>query len=155
MKFAADKHEELIAGTLAGQVSDDSALVTLCSMFPLTQAMIEHGKTNGGNVMNLEEKSDGENGVLFLASLAVDGEENEALAYPIMRQWVNEVDAYATSLDINWDWQFLNYAHGEFQKPIATYAIEKIKAASLKYDPGQVFQELRMTGHKIPVDAQS
>ncbi|KAK9423113.1 putative FAD binding domain-containing protein [Seiridium unicorne] len=152
IKYAADKHEELIAGTLAGLVSNDSALVTLCSAFPLTQAMIEHGNANGGNVMNLEEKSGGENGVLFLASLAINGSDNAAIALPIMRQWVDEVDAYATSLDINWDWQFLNYAHGAFQEPIATYATEKIRAASLKYDPDQVFQKLRKTGHKIPAE---
>lgn len=153
IKFAADKHEELIVGTLAGLVSNDSALVTLCSAFPLTQAMIGHGAANGGNAMNLEDKSGGENGVLFLASLAIDGADNAAVALPIMRRWVDEVDAYATSLGVNWDWQFLNYAHGAFQEPIATYATEKIRAASLKYDPDQVFQKLRQTGHKIPTEA--
>lgn len=135
---------------MAGLVSNDSDLVTLCSAFPLTQAMIEHGNANGGNVMNLEEKSGGENGVLFLASLAINGSENADIALPIMRQWVDEVDAYATSLGINWNWQFLNYAHGGFQVPIASYAVENIRAVSLKYDPDQVFQKLRKTGHKIP-----
>lgn len=114
--------------------------------------MIGHGNTNGGNVLNLEEKSGGENGVLFLASLTINGSENAAIALPIMRQWVDEVDAYATSLGINWNWQFLNYAHGGFQEPIASYATEKIRTASLKYDPDQVFQKLRRTGHKIPAE---
>lgn len=148
IKFAADKHEELIAGKLAGLVSQDSQLVTLCSMFPLTQAMIEHGEANGGNAMNLEAKSKGENGVLFLASLAIDGAENEAIALPIMKQWQDEIDAYATSLGVNWDWRFLNYAYAG-QDPIATYATDKIRAASGKYDPDGVFQKLRRTGHRI------
>ncbi|KAK8064329.1 hypothetical protein PG994_006967 [Apiospora phragmitis] len=148
IKFAADKHEELIAGKLAGLVSEDSQLVTLCSMFPLTQAMIAHGNANGGNSMNLEAKSQGENGLLFLASLAIGGAENEAIALPIMRQWQDEVDAYATSLGVNWDWRFLNYAYAG-QDPIATYATDKIIAASKKYDPGMVFQRLRSTGHRI------
>ncbi|KAK7961567.1 uncharacterized protein PG986_002392 [Apiospora aurea] len=148
IKFAADKHEELIAGKRAGLVSQDSQLVTLCSMFPLTQAMIEHGDANGGNAMNLEAKSRGENGVLFLASLAIDGAKNEAVALPIMQQWQDEVDAYATSLGVNWDWRFLNYAYAG-QDPIATYATDKIRAASEKYDPDMVFQKLRKTGHRI------
>ncbi|KAK6860834.1 hypothetical protein PG995_004470 [Apiospora arundinis] len=148
IKFAADKHEELIAGKLAGLVSQDSQLVTLCSMFPLSQAMIEHGKANGGNSMNLEAKSKGENGVLFLASLAINGAENEAIARPMMQQWQDEVDAYATSLGNNWEWRFLNYAYAG-QDPIATYATEKIMAASKKYDPDMVFQRLRRTGHRI------
>ncbi|KAK8121576.1 hypothetical protein PG984_010246 [Apiospora sp. TS-2023a] len=148
IKFAADKHEELIAGKLAGLVSQDSQLVTLCSMFPLTQAMIAHGERNGGNAMNLEAKSKGENGVLFLASLAIDGSENEAIALPIMRQWQDEVDAYATSLGVNWDWRFLNYAYSG-QGPIATYATDKIRKAAGKYDPDGVFQRLRRTGHRI------
>ncbi|KAK7986876.1 hypothetical protein PG988_001864 [Apiospora saccharicola] len=148
IKFAADKHEELIAGKLAGLVSQDNQLVTLCSMFPLTQAMIAHGKANGGNAMNLEAKSKGENGVLFLASLAIDGAENEAVALLIMKQWQDEVDAYATSLGVNWEWRFLNYAYAG-QDPVATYATDKIKGAAGKYDPDGVFQKLRRTGHRI------
>lgn len=117
-------------------------------MFPLTQAMIEHGEANGGNSMNLETKSQGENGVLFLASLAIDGASNEAIARPIMQQWQDEVDAYATSLGVNWDWRFLNYAYAG-QDPVATYATDKIRAAAGKYDPDGVFQKLRRTGHRI------
>ncbi|KAK8097641.1 uncharacterized protein PG998_013127, partial [Apiospora kogelbergensis] len=148
IKFAADKHEELIAGKLAGLVAHDSELVTLCSMFPLTQAMIEHGRANGGNSMNLEAKSKGENGVLFLASLSIKGAENEAIALPIMKRWQDEVDAYATLLGINWNWRFLNYAYTG-QDPITTYATDKIMVASRNYDPDMVFQRLRRTGHRI------
>ncbi|KAK8075887.1 bifunctional solanapyrone synthase [Apiospora hydei] len=143
IKFAADKHEELIAGKLAGLPARHPLLDV-----PLTQAMIEHGDANGGNAMNLEAKSQGENGVLFLASLAVDGAENEAVALPIMQQWQDEVDAYATSLGVNWDWRFLNYAYAG-QDPITTYATDKIRAAAEKYDPNMVFQKLRKTGHRI------
>ncbi|KAI0173482.1 FAD binding domain-containing protein [Hypoxylon sp. FL1284] len=152
--YAAERHEALIANTLASQVTNDSGLTSLFSAFPLTQAMIAHGTANGGNAMNLEEKSGGVNGVVFGASLAIDGEDNAALAYPLMKQWVDEVDAYATSLGVNWNWQFLNYAHGAFQEPIANYATDMIRAASLKYDPDQVFQRLRRTGFKIPAVSQ-
>ncbi|KAI2603715.1 FAD binding domain-containing protein [Hypoxylon sp. NC1633] len=151
--YAAERHGALIANILASQVTNNSGLMSLFAAFPITQAMIAHGTANGGNAMNLEEKSGGGNGVVFGASLAIDGEENAALAYPIMRQWVGEVDAYAASLGVNWDWQFLNYAHGAFQEPITNYATDMIRAASLKYDPDQVFQRLRRTGFKIPAVA--
>lgn len=152
IKYAAEQHELIIAGELAAVVSNDSKLATLCSFFPLTQAMIQHGIANGGNSMGLEEMSQGQNGALFLASLAINGAENEALAFPLVKKWVDAVDDYATSLDINWGWRFLNYAH-LFQDPIASYGnatAEKIRAASDKYDPAKVFQNLRSSGHKIP-----
>lgn len=133
-------------------MSEDSELVALCSFFPLTQAMIEHGDANGGNAMGLEEISQGENGAIFLASLAVNGDENKAKVVAIAKQFVREVDEYATSLGLNWGWRFLNYAYS-YQDPIAKYgesARKKIRAASDKYDPNKVFQDLRKTGHKIP-----
>ena len=114
--------------------------------------MIAHGIENGGNSMGLEEVSQGENGAIFLSSLAVNGADNRALAVHIVKQFVQEVDEYATSLGLNWGWRFLNYAYG-YQDPIATYgesAQKKIRAASEKYDPDEVFQYLRKTGHKIP-----
>lgn len=114
--------------------------------------MIEHGNLNGGNSIGLEEISQGKNGSIFLASLALNGEENNAKAVPIVKQFVAEVDAYADSLGLNWGWRFLNYAYG-YQDPIATYGEsgqEKISAAAAKYDPEQVFQKLRKTGHKVP-----
>lgn len=152
IKFASERHTELIAGELASLISNDSALVSLCSFFPLTQAMITHGNERGGNAIGLDEISGGKNGSIFLVSLALNGTENAALAVPIVERLVAEIDAYADSLGLNWGWRFLNYAYG-YQNPIATYGAagqEKIRAAGTKYDPEQVFQTLRKTGHKIP-----
>lgn len=114
--------------------------------------MITHGNNRGGNAIGLDEISQGKNGSIFLASLALNGKENAALAVPIVERFVAEIDAYADSLGLNWGWRFLNYAYGN-QNPIATYGPtgqEKIRNASAKYDPTQVFQKLRKTGHKIP-----
>lgn len=151
IEFAGEKHQELIAGQLASIISNDSALVSLCSFFPLTQSMITHGDLNGGNSIGLEEISQGKNGSIFLASLALNGADNRAKAVPIVEQFVAEIDAYADSLGLNWGWRFLNYAYG-YQDAIASYGAsgrDKIVAAANKYDPGQVFQKLRRTGHKI------
>ncbi|KUI56688.1 Bifunctional solanapyrone synthase [Cytospora mali] len=151
IKFAVGKLEELIAGKLASMVSGDSELVSLCSFFPLTQTMIKHGNEHSSNSIGLEEISQGENGAIFLASLAVKSAENSAKAVPIVKQLVREVNEYATSARAEWGWRFLYYAYG-YQDPIATYgesAQIKIRAASDKYDPDKVFQNLRRTGHKI------
>lgn len=136
-------------------ITNDSALISLCYFFPLTQAMIEHGDEHGGNAMGLDEvSSDGENASIFLISLAISGQDNAAKAFAAAKQFVDDIDAYATALGLglNWGWRFLNYAYG-YQDPIASYgqaAREKIRAASDAYDPGKVFQKLRRTGHKIP-----
>lgn len=114
--------------------------------------MIEHGNENGGNAMGLEEVSHGEEGSIFLESLSISGPENAEKAFAAVKQFVDDVDAYATSLGLNWGWRFLNYAYG-YQDPIASYgqsAQDKIRAASDRYDPEKVFQKLRKTGHKIP-----
>lgn len=127
-------------------------MISLCCFFPLTQAMIEHGNENGGNAMGLEEVSHGEEGSIFLESLSISGPENAEKAFAAVKQFVDDVDAYATSLGLNWGWRFLNYAYG-YQDPIASYgqsAQDKIRAASDRYDSEKVFQKLRKTGHKIP-----
>lgn len=49
------------------------------------------------------------------------------------------------------DFQYLNYAFQD-QDPLGGYgevALNKIKAASKKYDPGQVFQKLVPGGFKL------
>lgn len=151
--YAAERHDQLIAGDLASAITNDSALVSLCCFFPLTQAMIEHGADGGGNSMGLEEVSNGENGSIFLISLSFSpGGDNEEKAFAAARRLVDDIDAHATSLGLNWGWRFLNYAYG-YQDPIASYgslAQDKIRAAADRYDPDKVFQRLRRTGHKIP-----
>lgn len=118
--------------------------------------MIAHGEANGGNAMGLEEVSRGDEGAIFLASLSIRGGSGDLDAQRALaraRQLVDEVDAYAASLGLDWGWRFLNYAYGPWQDPIASYgrsAQDKIRAASDRFDPDKVFQKLRRSGHKIP-----
>lgn len=153
--YAAERHDQLIADDLASAITNDSALVSLCCFFPLTQAMIEHGAERGGNAMGLEEVSNGENGSIFLISLSFSpGGDNEEKALAAARRLVDDIDAHATSLGLNWGWRFLNYAYG-YQDPIASYGSSsqnKIRGAADRYDPDKVFQRLRRTGHKIPAE---
>ncbi|KAK8879167.1 FAD binding domain-containing protein [Apiospora arundinis] len=160
IKFAVDKHASLVAELLKIMPAD-SGFNTLCMFQPISPNMVQHGLERGGNIMGLEDRvfpagdstTTGKTGIMFLATFAVKGAENEKKAAPLVKDWIDSIDAFADSLGINWHWRYLNYAH-QSQDPIASFgekAIAKMRAASATYDPDQVFQKLRRTGHKIPV----
>lgn len=151
MKFAAAQHE-LAVQKLAAIPSVNGTFNTMCSFQPLNKIIAEHGINNGGNVMGLDYWMRDDNGILFLAEVGIRGAKEEELAYPIMKDWADAVDAYAKELGVSWDWKYLDYA-GHGQDPLATVgpdALQKIRAASAKYDPRGIFQTLRVSGFKIP-----
>ncbi|KAK9775651.1 putative FAD-binding PCMH-type domain-containing protein [Seiridium cardinale] len=80
----------------------------------------------GGNMLGLEDRVKDGNGVMFLATLAVDGADNEAKTLPHIREWFDAVDGYAASLDANWNWRYLNYAYKD-QDPITSYGDESVE----------------------------
>ncbi|KAK8085697.1 hypothetical protein PG997_006968 [Apiospora hydei] len=136
IRFAVEKHASMVAA-LEKIMSDDSGFNTLCMFQPISPNM---------------GTGEGKTGVMFLATFAVNGAENEEKARPLVQDWQDSVDAYADSIGVNWDWRFLNYANHN-QNPLASFgerSIAKMHAVSAKYDPDQVFQKLRQTGHKIP-----
>ncbi|OLN96263.1 Bifunctional solanapyrone synthase 3 [Colletotrichum chlorophyti] len=115
-------------------------------------SIVDKGISNGGNIMGLDHYISKGTGIMFLITLAINGVEEEAIAFPLVKAYVEDVDTYAASLNLAWDWKYLNYAH-KVQDVIATFgdaAIEKLKAASAEYDPTGVFQTLRHSGFKIP-----
>jgi FAD/FMN-containing dehydrogenase len=130
----------------------------MCAFQPLNHVIAQHGIRNGGNVMGLDYwmkqngDGDGDNGILLLLELSVQGAENEAKAYPIMKMWAEEVESYARELEVGWGWKYLNYA-GREQDPLSTIgpvALGRLRAAAREYDPDGVFQTLRGSGFKIP-----
>lgn len=130
----------------------DSIVETLCQFQPLTQSAINHSELQGGNVMGLEPLVQDGATQMWLFTMQVYNAEDEAKAIPIAKEFLNEVDEYATSIGANLDWRYLNYAYKD-QDPIASFgsdAIDTIKAAASKYDPDRVFQNLRHSGFKIP-----
>lgn len=157
MKYAAERHTAVVA-QLTASLSADSNFTTMCAFQPLSHVIAQHGIQNGGNVMGLDywmkagDGHGGDNGILLLLELGVQGAENEAMAYPIMKAWADEVEAYARELGVGWGWKYLNYA-GREQDPLATIgpvALERLRAAARRYDPDGVFQTLRGSGFKIP-----
>ncbi|KAK3297150.1 FAD binding domain-containing protein [Chaetomium fimeti] len=152
MKYAASRHTAAVA-KLSASLSPDSNFTTMCAFQPLSHAIAQHGVRNGGNVMGLDYwMQNGDSGILLLLELGVRGAENEAKAYPVMREWAREVEAYARELGVAWEWRYLNYA-GREQDPLASIgpvALGRLRAAARKYDPDGVFQTLRGSGFKIP-----
>jgi hypothetical protein len=131
-------------------IGTETGMFSSCQAQPMTSAMVSQAK--GNNVLGLEERVADGPGFMFLMYFGVESAEHEATAFPFIEKFFQEVDEYATSLDANWNWSYLNYAH-YVQDPIKGYGaanIEKLKSASKKYDPDGVFQKLRSSGFKIP-----
>ncbi|KAI1758236.1 FAD binding domain-containing protein [Xylaria castorea] len=151
IQYAVDKFND-IAPRIEAAVSSENLFLVVGSFQPLTQSMISQAAANGGNMLGLEERAEDGNGVLFNAAVSFLGADSEEAVLPLMREWLDSVDEFATSEDLNWDWKYLNYAYSD-QDPIASYgqeSVEQIRAAAEKYDPQGIFQKLRMSGFKIP-----
>jgi len=151
MNYAVEKFYELNA-EFETLLTPESGFNTLCMFQPISKSIVEKGVQNGGNILGLDQYIKGGNGILFLATLGVNGAQKEALGYVKIKAFTEDVEAYAASLELAWDWKFLNYA-AQSQDAISSYgaaAIAKLKAASKKYDPKGVFQKLRLSGFKIP-----
>jgi hypothetical protein len=147
--YAQEKHEELVK-TLDEIIPAGNLLSTQAQFQPLTKTMVAHSK--GNNIAGLEKHVAKGTGMLFLASCIVSTAEDYDVATPLLRAYSEDVNRYADSLGLNWHWIYLDYANGE-QDPIASFGqenIAKMKNASLKYDPQQVFQKLRGSGFKLP-----
>ena len=156
MKYAAEQHSVAVR-QLAKVLSPNSTFNSMCAFQPLNKIIAEHGVRSGGNVMGLDywmaRQDSGGNGILFLAQLSVQGDEDEKKAFPIMENWTNLVEAYAKKLGVGWGWKYLNYA-GKGQNPLALSSVgpdafKKLAAASRKYDPNSAFQRLRGSGFKL------
>lgn len=155
MKYAVNAHEYAVS-QLNATMSADSGFNTLCMFQPINHLIAQHGVDKGGNAMGLDAAllSDGaqNDAIMFLATLAVNGADNEATGLPIMQNWTDSVAAYAEASGESYGWHYLNYAYAN-QDPLGSTgdeAIAKMQAVSAKYDPDGVFQQLRTSGFKIP-----
>ncbi|EQB44463.1 FAD binding domain-containing protein [Colletotrichum gloeosporioides Cg-14] len=152
INYAADKHYTLVAD-LEAAVGVESGFNTLCMFQPITKSIVEKGVQNGGNIMGLDHYIQRGNGIMFLLTFAINDADKEAIAFPLIKAYIDDVEAHAVSLGVAWEWKYLNYAH-KVQDVISTFgeaAVSKLKAASARYDPSGVFQKLRRSGFKIPV----
>ncbi|KAF5657789.1 hypothetical protein FHETE_10215 [Fusarium heterosporum] len=152
LKYVVDRFDKLNVDLEALMPSATSELNTLCMFQPITKSIADKGVKNGGNVMGLDKYTESTDGIMFLLTWAAKGEENEEIAFPVLKSYMDDIEARAKEMDAWWPWKFVNYAHLS-QDPLSTVgdeALAKLRAASKKYDPQGVFQTLRSSGVKIP-----
>lgn len=120
---------------------------TLCMSQPLNNIIAQHGVEKGGNVMGLDYWMNGEDGIMFLATLAVNGAENEAASWPIIGGKLDGLLVLVGDVGIS---TTLYWTRIHFNGNVGSGNVAKLKAASLEYNPDGVFQKLRLSGLKIP-----
>ncbi|KAG6354435.1 hypothetical protein INS49_004452 [Diaporthe citri] len=144
---AVSTHNQLVEDMLAQ--SPDGDFITQCMFQPLPTIFAKHGTARGGNVLGLDRLTD--NAVLWLATLAVKGADQEEFGRAKMVAWVKNVQDYAKSVGAHVEWRYLNYADYT-QDPLGSYGaenVEFIREVAAKYDPEGVFQSKIPGGFKI------
>ncbi|TVY74578.1 Bifunctional solanapyrone synthase [Fusarium oxysporum f. sp. cubense] len=150
IKFMDEKHEEYVDKMKAAAPGSDFSV--LVQFQPVTALMVSHARENGGNVLGLEDVTADGPTLMWLIAVTVDTAENQEKIYPLTLEYRAAVNAYATAIGINKNWEYLNYALGD-QNPLSHYGarnIQTMRRASKKYDPHGVFQRLRASGFKMP-----
>ncbi|KPM38413.1 hypothetical protein AK830_g8162 [Neonectria ditissima] len=152
MKYAVEEYNKLNTKLEKLMPSPTSGLNTLCMFQPITKSHASEGVLNGGNVMGLDKYTEDGNLILFVVTWAANGLENEEAAFPLMRAYIEDVEAKAKELDAFCPWKFVNYAHisQDALSTVGDEALAKLRAASRTWDPKGVFQSLRVSGFKIP-----
>ncbi|KAL8665662.1 MAG: hypothetical protein Q9168_007656 [Polycauliona sp. 1 TL-2023] len=116
---------------------------------PLPHVFTEHSIERGGNVLGLDRYQD--DNIIFQLDMAWNGTQYDAKARSLANKVMGDVESYLKSVNALKGFQYINYAFQD-QDPLGGYgpsAVGKIKAASAKYDIGQVFQKLVPGGFKI------
>ncbi|KAL2292456.1 hypothetical protein FJTKL_09427 [Diaporthe vaccinii] len=102
----------------------------------------------GGNVMGVENIE--EDCILLQASLATDNLPRSAY-FPIFKEGLDELEAFAQSIDKSVKFRYLNYSDIS-DDPLATYGddnVKQMREVANKYDPTGVFQTRVPGGFKI------
>ena len=116
---------------------------------PLPRLFTDHSLEKGGNVLGLDRYHD--DNIIFLLDMAWNGTQYDARIRHLADDVMGTITTYLQGAGALKDFQYLNYAFQD-QDPLGGYgskALPKIKAASKKYDPGQVFQKLVPGGFKL------
>ncbi|KAF2164260.1 hypothetical protein M409DRAFT_25603 [Zasmidium cellare ATCC 36951] len=120
-----------------------------CLYQPIPTLFAKHGLDKGGNVLGLDRFN--ETLILWEAYLKWQGQEQDELFQAQATFLRNEISEYTKSIASDNPWLYLNYADAA-QNPLEGYGeanVNKIRAASKKYDPNGVFQYMVPGGFKI------
>ncbi|KAF4471547.1 fad binding domain containing [Fusarium albosuccineum] len=143
---AVTAHQSLVDEMKAE--SSDGDFETQCFFQPFPAFLGQMGP----NSLGIERHDS--NAVVLLASLAVNGADQETLGREKMFRWKRQVEEYARRLDGLLEYTYMNYADGS-QDVVRSYGQEnvcKMWAVSKKYDPKGVMQTRQPGGFKLPMN---
>lgn len=150
--YTQEQHE-LLVQQLRAALPNGTQFTSLTTHHAITPTVLSHPK--GNNVLGLEKHvANNTVGYMFLIWVQLMTAQDEAVALPIVQAWHKKLGEEGSKRRINWNWEYLDYAHG-LQDPVRTYGeenVRKMRKASKKYDPKGVFQTLRGSRFKIPVN---
>lgn len=130
-------------------VKDTKGLNWITMFQPLPTAISENSVKRGGNVLGLDRAKG--NQVLFLFFVQWDDPERDEELQNAASTLMDQVTQLTKSKGKDNDWIYLNYALAN-QDPLGSYGqenVNKMLAASRKYDPNGVFQKLVPGGYKL------
>lgn len=133
----------------APQLSAVSGLSISLTIQPIPPAITSKSAALGGNSLGLE--SSGSALVLCLISATWDTPADDTHIANVAKSLNAQIVAAAKAKGLFSHWVYLNYADGS-QDPIGGYGPEngaRLRAVSLKYDPGQIFQKNVPGGFKL------
>ncbi|KAI1758646.1 hypothetical protein GGR53DRAFT_524512 [Hypoxylon sp. FL1150] len=146
---AAELHNEL-AKELQAAIPDHD-FTSHVAFQPVPRLFVEqsYATNSSGNVLGLEHNTC--DSILMQASASVRTAELEAWTRPKIRALIDEVRAFANTMNGTIPWLYLNYAHSS-QEVLRSYGVEntrKMREEAQKYDPEGIFQHLCPGGFKI------
>ena len=116
---------------------------------PLPRIFTQYSLERGGNVLGLDRYKD--NNIIFLLDVAWNGTKFDAEIRRLADRVLTNLTTYLQKERALKDFHYIDYSFQD-QDPLGGYgttALNKIKAASRKYDPSQVFQRLVPGGFKL------
>ncbi|KAI8211860.1 hypothetical protein K4K53_008743 [Colletotrichum sp. SAR 10_77] len=145
---AADVFESLVK-MMKGQVPDHDFAFQMV-LQPLPVSFGKHSAVRGGNMFGLEHIKD--DCVLLVWTVEVATPElRTTVAFPALKGAIDEIEAYAKSVNGDVKFRYLNYCDAS-QDPLGSYGeenVRKMREAAEKYDPAGVFQRRVPGGFKI------
>ncbi|KAI8184267.1 Bifunctional solanapyrone synthase [Colletotrichum sp. SAR 10_75] len=145
---AADVFESLVK-VMKSKVPDHDFAFQMV-LQPLPVSFGKHSAVRGGNMFGLEHIKD--DCVLLVWTVEVATPElRTTVAFPALKGAIDEIEAYAKSVNGNVKFRYLNYCDAS-QDPLSSYGeenVRKMREAAEKYDPAGVFQRRVPGGFKI------
>ncbi|OTA92459.1 hypothetical protein M434DRAFT_387304 [Hypoxylon sp. CO27-5] len=145
---AVELHHDLVEEMKAE--SSDGDFETQAFFQPFPTVIAQHGSDRGGNILGIDRHT--ENGIVLLASLAINGVDQEVLGRKKMLAWKDALEKFGEDLGLLLEYRYMNYADGS-QDVLGSYGeenVQKMLALSRKYDPDGVFQTQLPGGFKLP-----